>query len=88
MREESAAASTAGACQRITPAHAGRIGVMTLSPGIIQDHPRACGKNALIRTRTYQALGSPPRMREESELTEEDYHIRWITPAHAGRIAT
>ena len=30
-----------------------------------KDHPRACGKNAVVADKSTCPLGSPPRMREE-----------------------
>ncbi len=69
----------------ITPAHAGKSGVVSLLLGRCRDHPRACGEKNVSRAKHTIAAGSPPRMRgkelEPSTVTPSS----WITPAHAGK---
>ena len=49
---------------RITPACAGRTYAFVIFPHFLQDHPRMCGKDRLIRKGQGQWLGSPPHVRE------------------------
>ena len=86
MREEFLIVKCKRDEHRITPAHAGRIPMyLTLFP-VLRDHPRACGKNAFCAFGIFRALGSPPRMREESFFKPYARAGIRITPAHAGRI--
>ena len=86
MREESQAGYHQVFLLRITPAHAGRIDSFGWVLGVMEDHPRACGKNVL-KIRTVSArVGSPPRMREEFHFRFVRLRTNGITPAHAGRI--
>ena len=87
MREESKLETLMIVQAGITPAHAGRIirrddGTVTFG-----DHPRACGKNALVVLLLVPLLGSPPRMREELRIKGGSKNCTGITPAHAGRIS-
>ena len=86
MREELNKGNTTSSLERITPAHAGRIFILMKYILVIQDHPRACGKNFVVAFPRLAAAGSPPRMREE--CVEIVLVVAWrrITPAHAGRI--
>ena len=45
MREEFPATRGGYQCPRITPAHAGRMAIISRSSASVTDHPRACGKN-------------------------------------------
>ena len=45
-----------------------------------------CGKNNLLRNDVQEAVGSPPRMREELKFTYVAMEQHGITPAHAGRM--
>ena len=65
MREELSLPFTSSLNSRITPAHAGKIAFAGLSALLGGDHPRACGKNFIVRVRKQLRKGSPPRMREE-----------------------
>ena len=86
MREEYRSAFAGNIVGGITPAHAGRIFMTAVAPVKSWDHPRACGKNHTRAECAHAHLGSPPRMREESEyLGGASTPVR-ITPAHAGRI--
>ena len=72
---------------RITPAHAGRIRALQSMVLLLEDHPRACGKNLNKSDYALRKSGSPPRMREEFESGLKTDTATRITPAHAGRIA-
>ncbi len=52
----------------ITPAHAGRMYVTKINGEVVEDHPRACGKNFNQMAKARYMFGSPPRMREESYI--------------------
>ena len=49
------------------------------------DHPRVCGKDALILSLKYLASGSPPRVREGQFVCNVSFCLHRITPACAGR---
>ena len=68
MREEFRDENLQDMIDRITPAHAGRIILRICASERAWDHPRACGKNHYDKLAKAWALGSPPRMREESKL--------------------
>ena len=51
------------ACRGLTPACAGKTYPATSQRPLYVAHPRVCGENALLRTPTPVALGSPPRVR-------------------------
>ena len=70
----------------ITPAHAGRIFILMKYILVIQDHPRACGKNFESAAYVARYVGSPPRMREEFCCSISKVSSGGITPAHAGRM--
>ena len=69
----------------ITPAHAGKSGIIDCSANASKDHPRACGEknseNILLGLRR----GSPPRMRGKVYAAYDTYAKIRITPAHAGK---
>ena len=88
MREEVNNGNTTSSLERITPAHAGRIFILMKYILVIQDHPRACGKNILYLIKHLLEPGSPPRMREEYYGKSYGHTEFGITPAHAGRIWT
>ena len=86
MREELNKGNTTSSLERITPAHAGRIFILMKYILVIQDHPRACGKNFESAAYVARYVGSPPRMREEFCCSISKVSSGGITPAHAGRI--
>ena len=69
----------------ITPAHAGKTRRSSRRRKSWRDHPRACGENSrrLFIRRFLQ--GSPPRMRGKLKKPAEDFKVKGITPAHAGK---
>ena len=55
---------TADNCnQRITPAYAGKTGMLGAYDKPFQDHPRVCGENLHTADAPVRIDGSPPRMR-------------------------
>ena len=50
---------------RITPAYAGKTTCRANSTSPLRDHPRVCGKNKIITSKSRGRSGSPPRMREK-----------------------
>ena len=86
MREESGNSIFGEITFGITPAHAGRMERKRKRYPNMQDHPRACGKNAQLASQAIGRAGSPPRIREESPEPSGRVSTRRITPAHTGRI--
>jgi len=70
---------------RSTPAHAGKTCVTRWDIRLIQDHPRACGKDAEYPAEVIVKKGSPPRMRERPGRGCRRAAEGGITPAHAGK---
>ena len=72
-------------CVRITPAYAGKSGIVHAECENLWDHPRLCGEKFKKNYRNLQNQGSPPPMRgkEEGHL----YYVNTfrITPAYAGK---
>ena len=70
---------------RITPAGAGKTGVLYVNRGHGRDHPRRCGENALTRLNCFIARGSPPQVR--GKQCSNEVWLKWdgITPAGAGK---
>ena len=56
---------------RITPAYAGKSGVLSGVLYAFEDHPRLCGEKKCPLVRAYSILGSPPPMRGK-----DLYHVR------------
>ena len=48
---------------RITPAYAGKSGIMGFAGVSAQDHPRLCGEKLFWSNTSLQKVGSPPPMR-------------------------
>ena len=69
---------------RITPACAGNsLSVITAAPGI-QDHPRVCGEQLMMRISSGIQKGSPPRVRGTADHFLGMASLGGITPACAG----
>ena len=49
----------------ITPACAGKTSACGIKHLLIQDHPRVCGKNQEEKAKSFNEVGSPPRVREK-----------------------
>ena len=70
---------------RIIPAHAGQTVCGACSTSVATDHPRACGANGKISSKTMVRTGSFPRMRGKLTLRRRHDHCERIIPAHAGQ---
>ncbi len=70
---------------RITPACAGKTICPSSRLTLSWDHPRMCGENQMVFTRTTLALGSPPHVRGKLLLLVSHTSKRRITPACAGK---
>ena len=70
---------------RITPADAGKTGIITGALLTVGDHPRGCGENRIFCSLLTPFAGSPPRMR--GKLYDIPHHdsAHRITPADAGK---
>ncbi len=85
MRGKVAASCSPRFCNRITPAYAGKSGVLVILCYFLWDHPRLCGEKHQLGENSHQNRGSPPPMR--GKVLRENgsvYEIR-ITPAYAGK---
>ena len=69
----------------ITPAHAGKSPVRSVSRKRYWDHPRACGEKIEEMLVIIQLIGSPPRMRGKGQFHTGVVAMTGITPAHAGK---
>ena len=76
---------TVTATPGITPACAGKTRGRGLSPPPYWDHPRVCGENVKPEFRSYDAPGSPPRVRGKRRRTGRGFGGAGITPACAGK---
>ena len=73
------------ACQRITPADAGKTTISSGVSGVSTDHPRGCGENCAGISRPSNITGSPPRMRGKPSSKKQGLMKVRITPADAGK---
>ena len=71
---------------RITPACAGKVGLPRFPAAPAQDHPRVCGESLPALHRQLYLLGSPPRVRGKSAMSDATCLLQWITPACAGKV--
>ena len=70
---------------RITPAYAGKSGIITVEVSYMQDHPRLCGEKTVKGFRDPAEKGSPPPMRGKDATNEFRVPVLRITPAYAGK---
>ena len=70
---------------RITPAHAGKSGIMAMLAGLKKDHPRTRGEKLSCTPSTPTAPGSPPHTRGKVVPPVRVPDDLGITPAHAGK---
>ena len=71
--------------RRITPAYAGKSGIIFVYDVLRQDHPRVCGEKSMMVPHTLTRLGSPPRMRGKAAGKRFFALHPRITPAYAGK---
>ena len=69
----------------ITPADAGKTGVLDEFHRRAQDHPRGCGENRMPARYEPVSSGSPPRMRGKRLCASDTAGHARITPADAGK---
>ena len=69
----------------ITPAYAGKRGMVRRNSWNSQDHPRVCGEERYRLRRFLRPPGSPPRMRGRVYLRPPFRAACRITPAYAGK---
>ena len=70
---------------RITPAHAGKTGLLQHSLNVYEDHPRSRGENLIPATNVAIGKGSPPLTRGKLFVVCSAGLPQRITPAHAGK---
>ena len=74
-------------CNGITPAGAGKTGMLISFRLFVQDHPRRCGENLHRGQKQALPLGSPPQVRGKLRCVNLDNLRGRITPAGAGKTA-
>ena len=70
---------------RITPADAGKTGLINNPNEKTRDHPRGCGENHPTQCFRVPIIGSPPRMRGKQRILDQLCADKRITPADAGK---
>ena len=85
VREKLSFSDPVGPPTGITPACAGKTGLYVLTQKTKRDHPRVCGKNAIVGLKMVRLAGSPPRVREKLCRWWFDKRKSGITPACAGK---
>ena len=70
---------------RITPAGAGKTGVLAVASSCAKDHPRRCGENAEKEHYSRHQQGSPPQVRGKPYGLAPKFATDRITPAGAGK---
>ena len=85
VRERLSLSSTLWNLLRITPARAGKTCSTSIRPCCRRDHPRSCGKDAVVERRGSHRQGSPPLVRERRPHVVDYRIVRGITPARAGK---
>ena len=71
-------------CVGIIPAYAGNTLWTSVTPTLIEDHPRVCGEHIVWVCHASSYLGSSPRMRGTHRLKRRRIVIIGIIPAYAG----
>ena len=69
----------------ITPAYAGKSGVLSGVLYAFEDHPRLCGEKVEKKGIRESRAGSPPPMRGKDNRTHDTERSIRITPAYAGK---
>ena len=85
MRGKPPVRSTQLLAKRITPADAGKTPSEQQICVIAGDHPRGCGENGAGVYKSFNLLGSPPRMRGKRPVAAVHRTTAGITPADAGK---
>ena len=87
VRGKVACANSILACNRITPACAGKRALIRRSSYFGRDHPRMCGEKAFRCGRYRCRVGSPPHVRGKGAVRAAGLDDLRITPACAGKRA-
>ena len=69
----------------ITPACAGKRGIVQRDLLAVGDHPRVCGEKVCLRCCDHPVIGSPPHVRGKGQDSPRCVVCAGITPAHAGK---
>ena len=69
----------------ITPAYAGKSGLVLVVVAVHEDHPRLCGEKCGIVHKIRLSSGSPPPMRGKAPARAHRRALDRITPAYAGK---
>ena len=77
--------ATDGPDVRITPAYAGKSGLLRLRLIVQGDHPRIRGEKFTSRDELAVRQGSPPHTRGKGGMRSTPERGRRITPAYAGK---
>ena len=85
MRGKGKPLSGAALQVRITPAYAGKRGILDTDTKLLQDHPRLCGEKLIGEENAEKVLGSPPPMRGKVTFSITIWKYLGITPAYAGK---
>ena len=85
MRGKEDQSLTACICHRITPAYAGKSGLICKEFQKFWDHPRLCGEKFPRISHLVDSQGSPPPMRGKAAESLRTQAVRRITPAYAGK---
>ena len=85
VRERLAYNEVSSVGSRITPARAGKTGIVVETTDGHRDHPRSCGKDLAQGDPVRLFLGSPPLVRERLRSTGIRRLTKRITPARAGK---
>ena len=70
---------------RNIPAHAGKTSLASRMPRLGEEHPRACGENALVGLVCRRHVGTSPRMRGKHPAQHLTTATARNIPAHAGK---
>ena len=73
--------------RRITPAGAGKTGIVAHADVLAEDHPRRCGENDGVPATFEDERGSPPQVRGKPLAARATAALSGITPAGAGKTA-
>ena len=85
MRGKHGAISDTPSTRRITPAGAGKTGVLLPHVIAAEDHPRRCGENCTVSNGWEWKTGSPPQVRGKRLFSYLRSPRLGITPAGAGK---
>ena len=88
MRGKLVSSGQVSQAQRITPAGAGKTGLVDEDGRKTPDHPRRCGENGISVPSVKTITGSPPQVRGKQSDPQAIVQHLGITPAGAGKTDT